>query len=312
MRKLAVFLAVAALPGAAIAAELPDWAYPVAPPGVTASMTEKVVKVPGSDKQYTEKQVEDGFAPPDWFPNDHKPMPPIVANGAKPAAIACARCHLPTGAGHPESSPTWKLPVNYTIRQMQDYAAEKHQGPRKGLMIKIAKQMSADEVKAAAEYFAMAKPTAGYTKVVEKAMVPKSEVGENNMRFVVEHGAGMEKIGERIIELPQNVEQAKARNPKFGFIAYVPPGSIALGKKLAMGVKGKTEPCAVCHGEGLKGLGEVPSIAGRDPIFLVRQLWDFKEGRRAGSWASLHGPFNYQLGVKDMIALAAYAGSLQP
>jgi cytochrome c553 len=131
------------------------------------------------------------------------------------------------------------------------------------------------------------------------------------MRFLDEKG-GTEKIGDRIIELPQNVELAKARDPKFGFIAYVPPGSIAQGKKLASGVKGKTESCAVCHGEGLKGLGEVPSLAGRDPIFLVRQLWDFKEGRRAGSWASLHGPFNYQLEVKDMVALAAYAGSLQP
>jgi cytochrome c553 len=311
MRKLIVLLALAGLPGAALAAPLPDWAYPVAPPGVTASMTDKVVKVPGSDKQYTEKQIEDGFGPPDWFPSDHAPMPPIVANGAKPGAIACARCHLPTGAGHPESSPMWGLPVSYTLRQMADYAAGKHEGPRKGLMIRIAKQLSADETRAAAEYFATTKLTPGYLKVVEKAIVPKSSVGENNMRFVDEKGA-TEKIGERIIEVPQNEELAKARNPKSGFIAYVPPGSIALGKKLAAGVKGKTEPCAVCHGVGLKGLGEVPSIAGRDPIFLVRQLWDFKDGRRTGAWATLHGPFNHQLEIKDMIALAAYAGSLQP
>jgi len=312
MRKHLVVLALVLVPGAAIAADqLPDWAYPVAPQGVTASMTEKVVKVPGSDKQYTEKQIEDGFAPPDWFPNEHAPMPPIVANGAKPGAIACARCHLPTGAGHPESSPMWGLPATYTVRQMQDYAADKHKGPRKGLMIRIAKQMSADEIKASADYFATTKATPGYTKVVEKAIVPKSEVGENNMRFVV-HNGGNERIGERIIVLPQNEEQAKARNPKFGFVSYVPPGSIAQGKKLAAGVKGKTVACDVCHGAGLKGLGEVPSLAGRDPIFLVRQLWDFKDGRRTGVWATLHAPFNHQLTTKDMIALAAYAGSLQP
>ena len=126
MKHVTAFLALAMLPGAALAAELPDWAYPVAPPGVTASKTEKVVKVPGSDKQYTENQIEDGFAPPDWFPGEHAAMPPIVANGAKPAAIACARCHMPTGAGHPESSPVWGLKIPYFVRQMEDYAAGKH------------------------------------------------------------------------------------------------------------------------------------------------------------------------------------------
>jgi cytochrome c553 len=312
MKNYFVFLALAILPSAAIAAELPDWAYPVAPQGAAASQTEKVVKVPGSDKQYTEKQIDDGFAPPDWFPGEHPAMPPIVANGAKPGAIACARCHLPTADGHPESSPMWGLSTSYMIRQMEDYAADKHTGPRKGLMIRIAKQLTPEQNRDAAEYFAkIKKGMAGYTKVVEKAIVPKSHVGEGNMRFA-NHEGGTEKIGERIIELPQNEEQAKSRNPKFGFISYVPPGSIQQGKKLAAGVKGKTVACNVCHGEGLKGLGEVPSLAGRDPIFLVRQLWDMKDGRRTGAWTALHAPFNHQLTTRDMIALAAYAGSLQP
>jgi cytochrome c553 len=239
-------------------------------------------------------------------------MPSIVSNGAKPGAIACARCHLPSADGHPESSPMWGLTASYTMRQMEDYAAGKHTGPRKGIMIRIAKQLTPEQNREAAEYFAKIKTgMPGYIKVVEKAVVPKSEVGENNMRFVV-HNGGTEKIGERIIELPQNEEQAKARNPKFGFISYVPPGSIKEGKRLAAGVKGKTETCSVCHGVGLKGLGDVPSLAGRDPIFLVRQLWDMKDGRRAGSWTALHAPFNHQLTTKDMIALAAYAGSLKP
>src|SRR2546429_3462398 len=44
----------------------------------------------------SQAQIDDGFNPPDWFPEEHPPMPEIVATGRKPAR-ACALCHLPTG-----------------------------------------------------------------------------------------------------------------------------------------------------------------------------------------------------------------------
>jgi cytochrome c553 len=308
-----VALAQAKPPGRAHAAgALPDWAYPVAPPGLPQPDPNKIVRVPGSDKQYSETQVAGPFSPPDWFPNEHPPMPPVVADGIKPAVFACDLCHLPTGAGHPESSSLWGLQPAYFLRQMADYAAGKHKGPRKGAMTAIAKAISADDDRAAADYFAGLKATPGWDKVVEAAMVPKSVVGEGNMRFATP-GGGKEPIGERIIVLPVNEEAARARNPHFGFIDYVPPGSIAKGRRLAEGGGGKTVACAICQGPGLRGgLGEVPSIAGRGSIFIVRQLMDFKSGRRAGEWSSLHDAVDAHLDTGDIIALAAYVTSLKP
>jgi cytochrome c553 len=167
-------------------------------------------------------------------------------------------------------------------------------------------------MKEAAEYFAARKPAAGYMKVVEQAEVPKSYVGEGAMRFA---SAGNEKepIGSRIIVVPQDEEGAKARNPHSGFLAYVPPGSIAKGEALATtGGGGKTVPCAICHGEGLKGLGEVPSLASRDPSYLSRQLMDIKSGARTGAWITLMQQVVAKLDNDDIIALAAYAASRQP
>jgi cytochrome c553 len=75
---------------------------------------------------------------------------------------------------------------------------------------------------------------------------------------------------------------------------------------------GKTVTCAVCHGEGLKGLGDVPRIAGLHPIYIVRQLSSFQTGASAGSAAALMKRVVANLTEDDMIALAAYAASLNP
>jgi cytochrome c553 len=148
-------------------------------------------------------------------------------------------------------------------------------------------------------------------KVVEKAEVPKTNVGEGAMRFVTPSG-GDEPIGNRIIVVPQDEPGARARNPRTGFLAYVPPGSLAKGEALATTGGGKTVACAICHGEGLKGLGEVPSLAGRDPIYLTRQLMDIKSGNRTGAWITLMQQVVAKLDDGDIVALSAYAASRQP
>jgi cytochrome c553 len=78
------------------------------------------------------------------------------------------------------------------------------------------------------------------------------------------------------------------------------------------GSNGKTVPCASCHGPDLKGVGPAPSIAGRSPSYVVRQLYDFQQGARAGSLSALMKPAVENLAVDDMIALAAYLASLVP
>jgi cytochrome c553 len=102
------------------------------------------------------------------------------------------------------------------------------------------------------------------------------------------------------------------RDPSSGFVAYVPSGSIAKGKELATTGGGKTISCAVCHGPTLQGLGDVPGIAGRHPSYIVRQMWNIQNGDRAGNSAALMKAVVDKLGNDDMLAIAAYVGSLTP
>ena len=112
MKNVIGALALALLTGPVLAAEAPDWAYPITPkPEPKDNVVLK--QMPGSSKQYTQAQIDDGFNPPDWFPDEHPLMPEIVAHGAKPVVRACALCHLPTGNGHPESSSLAGLPAAY-------------------------------------------------------------------------------------------------------------------------------------------------------------------------------------------------------
>jgi len=300
---------LALLAGPASAAEDLDWAYPVTPK--PEPLDNVVLKqMPGSTRQYTQAQIDDPFNAPDWYPDDHPPMPAIVAHGVKPAVQACARCHLPSGDGHPESSSVAGLPVAYTIRQMAAFRTGERKGIRTTNMAAFAKAMSDDDVRAAAEYFAALKPGV-WTKVIETDTVPKTFVGAGAMRFVVPEG-GAEPIGNRIIVVPQDAQRAHARDARSGFIDYVPIGSIAKGEALVTSGGGKTIPCAICHGAALKGLGEVPGIAGRPPIYAVRQLNDMQTGARTGSLVELMKAVVAKLSVGDMVAIAAYLGSREP
>src|SRR6267154_877072 len=190
MKNLARVLAMALLPGLAIAADNPDWAYPGTPkPAPLDNVVQK--QMPGSAKKYTQAQIDDGFNPPDWFPDEHPPMPEIVAIGRKPAR-ACALCHLPTGDGHPESSSLAGLPAAYLVRQMAAFKNGERKGVRANAMIDIAKAISDADVRAAGEYFAALKQGV-WTKVVEAGTVPKSVVG-SGANHALRHGAGLDHL----------------------------------------------------------------------------------------------------------------------
>jgi cytochrome c553 len=174
----------------------------------------------------------------------------------------------------------------------------------------IAAGLPEEEMRKAIEWFASLKPIAWY-KVEEAQTVPKSWVNGGRMRLPSPSG-GAEPLGNRIITLPQDAARVEARDPHSGFIAYVPPGSIKKGEALANGGSGKTISCAICHGEGLQGLGDVPRLAGVHPIYLVRQLFDFQVGANSSSAAAQMKRVVEKLSEDDMIALAAYAASLNP
>jgi cytochrome c553 len=294
----------------ASAVETMDWAYPPTPkPGGKPPDKEKMLTVPGSSRQYTAAQIGNGFGPPDWFPDEHAAMPAAVAKGRQPAFRACALCHLPTGGGHPESANIAGLNVDYLIRQMVEYRNGNRVGLRATTMVEIAKAITDEESRAAAAYYAKLKPHSRQ-KVVESDTVPKSFVGGGGMRYAHADG-GTEPIGSRIIMIPDSAEGAQRRNPKSNFVAYVPKGSIARGKALASG-SGGILACHGCHGDNLRGIGVMPGIAGRDPIYTFRQLYDMQQGRRKGGTVALMNIVVSKLTIDDMIALSAYTASLSP
>jgi cytochrome c553 len=304
--------AIAFVLSSALAAAADDlsWAYPVVPRAEPPDYL-TLKQVPDSTRAYTQAQIDDPFNPPDWFPDEHPLMPPVVAQGQKPAVRACAQCHLPSGDGHPESSSLAGLPVPYLQRQMLEFKNGGRKGVRAATMILIAQAISDADALAASEYFSSRKPGV-WTQVIETDVVAKSYVGPGAMRFAAPEG-GTEPIGNRIIVLPQDEARAKSRDPHSGFIDYVPTGSIANGEALvASGGGGKTIPCAICHGKTLRGIGELPPIAGRPPTYIVRQLNDMKTGARSGTSMALMQAVVEQLTIEDMIAIAAYVGSRDP
>jgi cytochrome c553 len=201
------------------------------------------------------------------------------------------------------------LPVDYFIRQIADYKSGARTGS--GSMTTIAKAITADDVRSAAGYFASLKPRP-WIRVVETDTVPKTYVGPGNKRLRLPDG-GSEPIGNRIIEIPEDENVVLNRDPRLGFIAYVPKGSIAKGEALVTtGGNGKTLQCSICHGSALKGLGEVPPIAGRQANYIVRQLFMIQDGTRTGPSATLMQQVAAQLTVDDMLAIAAYTASREP
>jgi cytochrome c553 len=310
MKRLSLVLALALLPIVALGAEPPPWAFPAAPPGAAPSAEDPApLHVPGSTQTYTHAQLEDNFNAPDWFPNEHSPMPQVVAHGSSPDVWACAKCHLSTGFGHPESANLAGMNAGYLLRQLAEFKSGERKGAKR--MTTISQALSPEDARQAAAWFA-AQPGAPWVKVVEATDVPKSYVGEGNMRLPSQSG-GTEPLGDRIIELPQDPARALLRDPHSGFVAYVPRGSVARGKMLVeTGGNGKTIPCAICHGDGLKGIGEVPALAGRSPIYVFRQLYDIQTGVRTGVWTELMKSVVTKLNEDDMLAISAYVASRQP
>ncbi len=304
------------------AATIPDWAYaiPPAPPAGTpppAAPTDTSPKqVPGSTLTFTRQQISDGFGPADWFPSDHPAMPDIVAHGKRPDVRACGLCHYPNGKGRQENAGVAGLPVSYFVQTMNDFknGLRTSAEPRKAntnLMIAYAKAMTPEEIKQTAEYFG-AMPWTPWVRVVETNTVPKV-VSRGGIWIPVE-GGEKEAIGTRIVETPEFPERTEIlRDPRAGFIAYAPVGSIKKGEALAKtGGGGRTEACGVCHGADLRGLGPVPGIAGRSPSYLVRQMYDMQAGARRGEWAELMKPVVANLSNEDLVNIAAYVSSLMP
>lgn len=272
-------------------------------------------RLPGSTLSFTLAQIRDAYGPADWYPGDHPAMPEIVAKGSRERQImACSLCHYPNGKGRPENAGVSGLPYSYFVQTMLDFKndARKSADTRKAntnRMIAFAKAMTDEEIRITAKYFSSMKWTP-WIRVVETDTVPKTRIA-GGMFLVLEGAqAGKEPIGQRIIETPEKTEETETlRDPRSGFIAYVPTGSIKKGEALATNGAGRTTQCALCHGASLEGLGPVPGLAGRSPSYIVRQLHDMQTGARKGEWSDLMKPVVAKLTAEDMLNIAAYTAS---
>jgi cytochrome c553 len=318
MRKGLILLGFSSLllaAGAWAAETLPYWAYPVPKPGGPATQLDNSLlkSLPGTKVRFTEAGVNDRFNVPDWYPKDHPAAPAIVLHGRKPNVFACGYCHLPNGHGRPENASLAGQPADYIVQQVADMrrGVRKSSTDKMGsinAMMGVAKASNDAEVRIAADYFSKLR-FRKWIRVVETDSVPKTEISSHNM--LVKAGSGQEPIGTRIIEMPENLDRIELRDPRTGFVAYVPKGAIARGKRLVESGAGAF-PCAACHGPAYKGNGAVPALAGRSPSELVRQLYDFKSGTRNGEGAAMMKPEVANLNEQMRLDVAAYLASLGP
>ena len=68
-------------------AEVPDWLFPLNPPALGDAAGYDRVKplhVPHSDATFTESQLNNLFAAPDWHPKSHSPVPEMSPTGVPP------------------------------------------------------------------------------------------------------------------------------------------------------------------------------------------------------------------------------------
>jgi cytochrome c553 len=254
MKRLAAFFSLVSVFAFVLPAHIqnapPPWAYAVNPPDFKEPPVDATLRhIRGSTAAYTSAQLRDLFFAPDWYPDDHPPMPEIVAHGRKPNVFACGVCHRADGPGGPENSSLAGLPESYI---------------------------------------------AGWF-------------------LAAVNGTDREPIGNRIIEVPKDLDRFESRDAHSEFIIYVPLGAIAKGEALvATGGAGKTIACGTCHGRELRGLGPIPGIAGRSSSYIFRQLYDMQHGQRAGLGSAPMVTVVAKLNEEDLVSLAAYLASLTP
>jgi cytochrome c553 len=235
-------------------------------------------------------------------------VPYFVVRGTE-TLKPCNGCHQPSGSGSPETANLRGLPAAYVEATMKGFRDGTRGGLRAPPMVTIAKGLTEHEVTQIADYYASLAPIP-WVKVVESAAVPKTYVTGDGGRRLRPEG-GEEPLNLRIIEYaPDQIGLRAAKT--YAFIAYVPPGSIALGEGLAHQGGERSPPCTACHGEDLKGAGDIPGLAGRSPLYIARQLTLFQLGQRHDGGAAPMRAVAANLHLNEIVALAAYLGSLDP
>jgi len=263
-----------------------------------------LLHLPDSTQAYSRAQLANTV--PDWWPQDHPPMPTIVASG-RGKAMPCAECHGPSGTGAPHTATLTGLSAGYIVEQLKAFRDGSRANDE---MHTEALSVSDADMQQAAAYFSGSRLASARARIVQTAQVPRTRI--ESWMLVPSRGGATEAIGDRVIELPLHVEQAKMGDERVRFVAYVAPGSLARGRSLASTGAGGTIACTACHGADLRGVANIPPLAGRSPTYLTRQMVQFALGNRHGDACVPMQQEVARLSLGDMVAVAAYAGSLKP
>jgi cytochrome c553 len=280
-------------------AEIPEWA---APETTTAIPAGQLKPIADADQAARNK----------IFPTVPDSVPEIIRKGKKNDLTGpgvCMGCHTSTGMGQPQSAPLAGLPSAYIVRQLSDMV----KGDRKTYradMAMFAKILTPEEMKQLADYYSSLH-FLPWIEVKESDMAPKIVVGGRDI-VAPAPGGGEAPLGNRIVELARDPASPYVQ-PGPAYTAYVPKGSIAKGEQLvSTGSDGKTVRCTGCHNANLLGKDETPAIAGRSPIYIARELYEFKDGSRGGMSANPMKRVVANLTDDDIVAISAYLASRPP
>ncbi len=292
------------------------WAYPAsettiwAPPTGSGPFT-----APGSRLSVSKAQLSDDQNPVDWFPDAHPAPPAIVAHSPGNGLTPCAECHGYQGEGSVNTPGLAGLPADYIIAQIHAFRAGDRQSAQtdRGAtleMASVAKKLSDADLKQAAAYFASLPHVANH-RVVETSDVPVTKADKYGWLYVAP-GGGREPIGNRVIEVSEDLPNAFLDDHRIGFIDYAPVGAVARGQALVASGGPGGQPCATCHGADLNGVGAVPGLAGRAPPYLARMLWDIKTGARKAPGVLPMQAVTKDLTPAQIVDITAYLASKKP
>jgi cytochrome c553 len=169
-------------------------------------------------------------------------------------------------------------------------------------MAKVAHGVSAQDLRAAAEYFSALEPVS-HSRVVEAARVPRAVEFAFVQRFLP---GPRVPVGQRIVEGPDDMTAHELRDPNEHYTAWVPPRSLARGRRLVEHGAPGVPACVSCHTADLVGIG------GASPTMLARQLFGFRSHARNDPGAAPMQAVAGGMTDAQIIAAAAYVGAHRP
>jgi cytochrome c553 len=245
------------------------------------------------------RQVHDRSMAINWFPRDQPPPPPVIVKASAPGGFACGYCHMVNGVGHPQNSAIAGLPEAYVVAQFAAFRDGARKAAMPGYvpnasMTRVAREASDADIAETARYYSQLRYKS-LIRVRESATAPPVKpVG-----LVLERQPGPpEPIAGRIVELMDQPMDSILHNPRGRVTAFVPPGSIARGRRI-----GADMACMTCHRQQLAGWGP-----GRSPSYIVRQLLAFRNRTRNDAGAAPMHAVADQLDLDQMVAVAAWLG----